>query len=407
MKKDINILSLSLLLVFASCAIEPKAKQGSAYFDTDNMVLINGKRTFIIGSYHLPKSDDPYATLVGNGYNYVRTGSSADLDKAQKNGLHGWFYTGPVNEKDTLQGKQRLKERVNAVKDHPALLFYEIADEPAFTWMSAKARISPERMKKAYDVIKNADGKHAVITNHAPVNLISTLKKYNTSCDLVSFDIYPIVPPGIRPSFALWPDGEQGDLLNCYISQVGEYVDKMKKVVDNKRAVFAVLQGFAWEMLKPGAERDTSKVLYPTFQQERFMFYNAIVHGANGIVIWGTSYTPQASKFIHDLNRATRELAEMQEVLSARTTKNNIKKEYIETGHSVDAGVEFITKEIKGKLYMISVNSDKNPVKVIFSGLQEYKSAKVLKEGRSTNIENGKFTETYKPFDVHVFEMKN
>ena len=407
MKKNINILSLILLLVFASCANEQMAKQGSKFFDSDNMVLINGKRTFIIGSYHLPKTDDPYASLVRNGYNYVRTGSSADLDKAQKHGLYGWFYTGLVDEKDTVQGKKKLEEKVNAVKIHPALLFYEIADEPAFTWMSAKARISPERMKQAYDVIKDVDFKHAVITNHAPVNLISTMKKYNTSCDLVAFDIYPVVPHGIKPSFALWPDGQQGDLLNCYISQVGEYVDKMKKVVDNKRPVFAVLQGFAWEMLKPEAERDTSKVLYPTFHQERFMFYDAIVHGANGILIWGTSYTPQPSKFIDDLNRATRELADMQEVLSARTTKNNIKKEYIETGHSVDAGVEFITKEVGGKLYMISVNSDKNPVKVTFSGLDKYENATLLKEGRSIKIENGKFTETYKPFDVRVFEMTN
>ena len=29
-------------------------------FHCDNMPLVNGKRTFIIGSYHLPKPSDPF-----------------------------------------------------------------------------------------------------------------------------------------------------------------------------------------------------------------------------------------------------------------------------------------------------------------------------------------------------------
>jgi hypothetical protein len=231
------------------------------------------------------------------------------------------------------------------------------------------------------------------------------MQKYNPSQDVVAVDVYPVIPHGIKPTYALWPDGLQGDLLNPYISQVGEYVDKMKKVVNDRKPVFAVLQGFSWEMLKPEAERDTAMILYPTYEQSRFMAYDAIVHGANGILIWGTNYTPQPSKFIDDLNRVTRELAEMQDVLSVRTSKNNIRTEYHETGHSVDAGVEFITKKINGKTYLLTVNSDKNPVKVTFSGLGSFRSAKVLKEGRIVKVENGKFTEKYDPFDVHVYEF--
>jgi len=402
MKSIFKILTVSLFLI--SCS--QSGKKAGRYYDDDNMMLVDGKRTFIIGSYHLPKTDDPYAELSRNGYNYAHAGfDKVQLDNAEKNGLKVWLSTGAIDEKDSVKSKAKISEQVQKYKDHPALLIWEIADEPAFTWNSAEARVSPQKMERTYDLIKSIDDSHAVFTNHAPVNLISTMKKYNPSQDVVGVDVYPVIPHGIVPSYAIWPDGLQGDLLNPYISQVGEYVDKMKKVVNDSKPVFAVLQGFSWEMLKPEAKRDTAMILYPTHEQLRFMAYDAIVHGANGILIWGTNYTPQPSKFMNDLNRVTHELAEMQDVLSARTITNSIKKEYIETGHSVDAGVEFITKKVNGKTYLLSVNSDKNPVKVTFSGLGSFKLAKVLKEGRAVKIENGEFSEKYAPFDVHVYEF--
>ncbi|RLD73585.1 MAG: hypothetical protein DRJ07_20635 [Bacteroidetes bacterium] len=395
----------SLVLTFTSC--NKDVSQGEIeYFDEDNMPIVDGKRTFIIGSYHHPKTPDPFKTLSQNGYNYVKVNAdSLELNEAQKNNLNTWIYTNAVNEKDTVAGKKSLTDLVRKYKDHSALLYWEIEDEPAWKWNSAVARVSPERMKKAYDIIKTEDPKHAIVTNHAPINLVSTLKKYNTSCDLVLVDVYPVIPYGIKPSMALFPNGLQGDLLNPYISQVGEYIDKMKMVVDNSRPVFAVLQGFSWEMLKLEKERDSGMVLYPTYEQSRFMAFNAIVHGVTGIVYWGTNYTPQPSKFMDELYAVTGELGEMQEILASKTTLNAIKIEYHEMGYSVDSGIEFITKEVNGKIYLIVVNSDKNLVKVTFSGLKGLKSAKVLKENRSLKIREGSFEDEFNSFGVHIYEL--
>jgi len=133
------------------------------------------------------------------------------------------------------------------------------------------------------------------------------------------------------------------------------------------------------------------------------MAYQAIVRGAVGINYWGTSYTPQPSPFMEDLNLVTKELSEMQAVLSAKKFKIAIEKEYHELGYSVDRGVEFIAKKADGILYLISVNSDKNPVKVTLSGLEKYLSVKVLNEERTITIGGGSFTDQYKPFDVHIY----
>ncbi len=380
--------------------------ENSNQFDSDEMIKIDGVRTFIIGSYHHPKTKNPFKELSSNGYNYVHASpEKAILDSAAKYNLMTWVTTSIVNDK-VKSDTTRIVELVNNLKNHSSLLFWEISDEPAFNWNNPEPRITHEKMLEAYKLIKSHDQKHLVFTNHGPVNLISTLQKYNSSTDIVGVDVYPVIPHGITPSYAIYPDGLQGDLLNPYISQVGEYIDKMKKVVKNSKPVFAVLQGFAWEMLKPSGERDLSMILYPTYEESRFMAFNAIVHGANGILYWGTNYTPQPSQFMDDLNKVTRELAELQSVLASKTVELNIKKEYHELMYSIDTGVEIMVKKVDGKTYLLTVNSDKNPVKVTFSGLSGFNEASVLSENRKIEIANGKFIDSYKSFGVHIYEMK-
>ncbi len=380
-------------------------KKAIFHYDDDGMVVIRGKRIFIIGSYHKPKTETPFKTLAEKGFNYIKVNNPDELNLAQKNGLFSWMTTGAVSGDKKDEDEKRITKMVDEFKSHPALLFWEIADEPAFTWMSAEARILPERMKRSYEIIKKSDSLHLIYTNHGPVNLVSTLRKYNDATDIIACDIYPVAPHGIKPTYALWEDGMQGDLLNTYISQVGEYVDKMKRVSDEK-PLFMVLQGFAWEMLKKEEERDPAMVLYPTFKQSRFMAYNAIIHGATGIVYWGTPFTPQPSRHIDALYKVTTELSEMQEVLASRKADLNISKEYHETGHSVDAGVEILAKNAGGKTYLLTVNADKNPVKVTLGGLEGFQKAIVLQESRELKISDGKLSDEYKPFDTHIFLLQ-
>ena len=394
----IKLIILLLFPVFIFAQSNKKLR-----YDTDGMLVINGKRTFIIGSYHLPKSEKPFKVLSENGYNLVHVApSKSQLNNASKNNLWTWISTGVTNQNNT---SKKIENIINNFKNHTSLLNWEIADEPAWTWNSDEPRITPEKMKATYNLIKSIDPNHFVYTNHAPVNLISTLQKYNSSTDIVACDIYPVIPHGIKPTYAIFEDGFQGDLLNTYISQVGEYVDKMKKVANYSKPVFIVLQGFAWEMLKPENERDISKVLYPTYSESRFMAYNAIVHGANGILYWGTNHAPQPSKFIDDLNNVTKELNEFKNIISSTNYVMDIKKEYHELGHSIDRGIEIISKKVNDHIYLITTNSDKNPVKISFLGLGAYKNAKVLKENRIIKISENKMTDYYKPFDVHIYEL--
>lgn len=392
-----------LFLITACNGSDRRVKYSSA---DDGMLLVDGKRTFIIGSYHLPKVDNPYQALKEAGYNYVHVSAEEKaLDSAQKKQLKTWITTGYLSDKKRQEDEKRITQLVQKFKSHPALLCWEIADEPAFTWNSADLRISPRQMIDTYRLIKKLDSAHPIYTNHAPVNLISTLQKYNPATDIIACDVYPVIPHGIKPNYALFADGLQGDLLNPYISQVGEYTEKMKQVADNAMPVFMVLQGFAWEILKPEKDRDPAMIQYPTFAQLRFMAYDAIVHGATGILYWGASHTPQPSPFMNNLNKLTRELADLQEELAAPKVELELKMGYVESGHSIDTGVKILAKKVKGVTFLFAVNGDKNPVQMELFGLKENKQTEVLTENRALPITDGVLTDRFEPFDVHIYQL--
>lgn len=407
MRLFISVALAGALLLSLSCCTTGNREKSAVAYDEDGMLLVNGQRTFVIGSYYLPKAAEPYKALAQAGYNLIRVNAdSADLDQARAAGLNTWISIGSLQNQDTPQGLQAFTGKVRAFKDHPALLIWETEDEPAWRWNTAQRRVEPEMMIKSYNAIKQEDPNHLVYVNHAPTNLVSTLQLYNKGLDIAACDIYPVIPRGIRISYALFPDGLQGDMLNTYISQVGDYADKMRRVTGPHRPLFMVLQGFSWEMLREAGDRDTAMVRYPTFQESRFMAYQSIIHGANGIVYWGTAYTPATAPFLHDLNRVTQELGGLQAVLASRARKVKIELKYHEMGFSVDRGIEILAKEGADAIFLITANADKNPAKVTLAGLADYQRAIVLFENRQLRIEKGAMTDQYAPFDVHVYKLE-
>jgi len=378
-------------------------------FDDDGMITVNGARTLIIGTYHAAKSDRPFVELAEAGFNVVHTGTDApEMDKAREAGLMTWVTVGTIDLENRETSTKALIDRVDQVKEHPSLVFLETVDEPAWTFMKAETRVPPQVFAETYPVIKQADPNHLLYMNHAPTNLVKTMQQYNAGTDIVACDIYPVNPGGVRPMYALFPDGLQGDLNNEHISQVGEYVDKMRKVTGPNRPLLMVLQAFAWEALgdEPGLnERREEKLLFPTYSQSRFMAFQALIKGANGIIYWGSTYTPQPSDAWTGIKRVVREVADLSPILSTRTAPISLTVDYHEMGHSVDDGVQWMTKESGGKLYVFTCNADKNACKATVAGLGGWSSCEVLNEERTIPVENASITDQWRRFDVHIYRF--
>ena len=381
-------------------------------YDGDGAITVNGERTLIIGTYYHALAGDTrpidrqMAELKEAGFNLVHTDLSEEAQQAAANaGLLTWVTVGTVDLQQPDESAQRLRESVQQAVNLPAVAFLETTDEPAWTWKEAGARVPAEALVTAYPMIKEIDPHHLLYTNHAPVNLVSTMQAYNAGTDIVAMDIYPVNPGNLGEMYALNPDGHQGDLVNMTLSQVGDYVDKMRRVAGPNRPVFMVLQGFAWEMLNPVAERDPAKVLYPTYEQSRFMAFQSLIKGANGIVYWGTGYTPQDSPMWADLKRAVREVADLAAPLAEPALAWPLSLDYHETGHSVDDGIQTRTVMHEGALYLVTCNADKNPCAATIGGLAGWKTGEVTHENRSIAVDNGALTDEWPPFGVHVYRL--
>lgn len=372
------------------------------------MLRVRGRREFILGLYQVPKHEGALREASEAGFNLInRSATRGAYDEAHALGLWGWSALGSLPPSNRADAETRLRQTIEALRDHPALLFWETEDEPTFVWKEpAKLRTPADQINDTAVFIRRFDPAHPLYLNQSPTNLVSTLQAYNPGADIVATDIYPVIPRGIRELYALWPDARQGDLLNNTVSQVGPYTDKMRAVAGAHRAVFMVLQGFAWENLRD-KDRDPAMVLYPTAPQLRFMAWQAVVHGVNGLLWWGLSYTPPDAPLWNDLKTVVRELAQVRAALAAPPAKPALKLTYHDTGHSLDRGIEWLAKPLGHDLLLIAVNADGNPVDATFEGLGRFRRCESLLEPRPVGWTKGQLREHFEPFGTRVWRLAN
>lgn len=201
-------------------------------------------------------------------------------------------------------------------------------------------------MLEGYQKLKALDPAHPVWMNYAPRNLPGQLAAFAKAADIVGCDIYP-VPVGRT---------EHSDLTDVSIACVGAYTDRFERAAPGK-PVWMVLQGFGWGDIQPeSSEADRKARRRPTYAETRFMAFDTVVHGARGILYWGTAYIEKDSECWRDLLKVIRELADLQPVLSAPDAKLNVTATFDETSGSVDRAIEVLPKNVDGKTWLLVVN---------------------------------------------------
>jgi hypothetical protein len=378
---------------------------GRIRVDRHGALRVGGKPEFVLGLYAAPKREGALREASEAGFNLVnRPANRAAYDEARGFELWGWSSLGSLPTANRDEAERRMRQIIEALRDHPALLFWETEDEPAFAWKEpGRLRTGAAQINKTAAFIRRLDPAHPLYLNHSPTNLVSTLQVYNPAADIVATDIYPVITRGIREEYALWPDGRQGDFLNGTISQVGQYADKMRAVAGQSRAVFMVLQGFAWEMLRE-KDRDPAMVLYPTVAQLRFMAWQSVAHGANGLVWWGLDQ-PSDGSIWEDLKLVARELASVRAALAAPKVNLPLKLAYHDTGHSLDRGIEWIAKPLGRETLLIAVNADGNPVEATFRDLERFQKRQPVLESNSAEHTQQGWRERFEPFGSRVWRL--
>jgi hypothetical protein len=366
-----------------------------------------GQPQFPIGSYELPKDDQGLRAMGEAGINLVRCGDRRDLDRAASAGLQGWVPL-PLHI-GTQDGK--LRQTVEAVRDHPALAVWEGPDEIvwnftaysglfrngtfptrdewwrqtplAVKYSETQAAAIMPKMRAAVELIRTLDSrKLPVWINEAARSDLKFIRQYIDTIDIIGCDVYPIHAATRIPA------------------SVADYTERYK-LVGRDRPVWMVLQGFAWGELQGRDE----PITYPTFAETRFMAWSSIVRGAKGVLYWGMDAAPPQPVFRQSLYAMTSELAGLQPFLAAPDAPG-VRVETIDSEgfDSLNRGVKWIVRKAGRESLVALVNEDSRPrMGVVVSGLHDVQRLELLYGAETAEVHRGEFVTRLLPLEVKVF----
>jgi hypothetical protein len=363
----------------------PNPKVG---FDRDGFLTVDGKPFFPVGIYTLQaRSGNDHDAIMEEGrqagfnstvfYAYTVETITPLLDAAQRHSLRAFVYpANPFRVREHTATRDELVGEIKARMNHPALLGWYLVDEPEGIGVS-----SVETVRNYYQLVKETDPAH-------PCSLVimspGAAANYGNSADIVWIDPYPVPYSPVT-----------------YVSQC---MDGAHASVTRDKPVWAIPQAFDWNVWKNGR---IDKIHRPTPEEERCMTYLAVVHGAKGIIYWahtGSKY------YIHDypehwaaVKKIAGELRDLSPVLL--TVNPRIKAK----ASPATATVDLMVKQLNGEIYVFAVNRETKgcQAEITLTGPKPASDIEVLFENRSINPNGKGWTDSFQPFEVHVYRLKS
>lgn len=411
----LNLFAACLLIGSSDSYVRAQDEPGVT-INEDGVLVVNGSKILPIGFSNgpppggrTPDGRHAFEEIKDAGGTFFRTGTILNypwddrtveseqiwMDTAARYGLYCWPRLRELSslEEGNTRKEMMLRSVINRFRQHPGLLLWKNVDEPQ--WGGTPV----EPMLRAYKVIKELDPHHPVGLTHAPRGTLDQLRPYAAAADVLLLDIYPVgYPPGRH---SLGPNKE--------ISMVGDYTKFIKEAADGK-PVWMVLQ-IAWSgVTKPG-----KTLRFPTFAQERFMTYQALINGARGLIYFGgniqKAMPPEDAELGWNwtfwrrvLRPVLEEVGNNSPLVPALVAPDS--KLPVRVDGADD--VEFCVREANGSVYILACKREGSTVEVKFSGLPDWAGqGQVMYESpRKVQAEKGVFTDWFAPFDVHVYRFE-
>jgi len=369
----------------------------------------DGQTLFPIGFYELPGEEAELQRYVRSGINLFRCSGKADLDRVAAAGALGWVPLGL-----TAGENEDLKSKIASIVDHPALAVWEGPDEivhsftrwsglyrtlhvyksrdeweqqtpNAIAYSEKKAREIMPAMHKAIEMIRRMDSRNRPVwINEATNSDLKFVRQYVDAIDITGADSYPV------------KESERD------VAVIGDITERWKKVGRNQKAVWMVLQAFSWNEL--GDYFGAKKSAYPSFIESRFMAYDAIVHGAGGLLYWGSHYLHNPG-FRQSILALTGELAALQPFLVAPDQPVHV--ELVECVHKIkDRGVQVMARRHGDDWIIVLVNEDRRPhLGIEITGIDDLngRDLQLLYGDEKFHVERGELITRLTPLQVKVF----
>lgn len=369
------------------------------YIDENNNTIADGKPFFPIGWYGNASldqlaeiADSPFNTMLPYGVDmHSKAYMRKYLDLVQGYGMklvycmNDIYPTATYFDNDNWEGvtgNENIGHAVvNAYKDHPAILAWYLNDErpkelvPKFEGYYKRVR-TDDPTRPTYIVIYQ----------------MPEVKYFPTTTDIMGVDRYPVP---MDP-----------------ITTVTKEMNISNAAVKGHKPTWAVMQAFGWYQYNDAFpdrgripnQEDLRNGRAPSYDEIRNMTYQALVHGAKGLLYYcyyDTRVLPQYAEMWAGLKKIAGEVKTISPILLAPHDLGSVSCD------PKDSGVDTMLKELDGQLFLIAVNTKETPCKVTYDLKQLVGDRiSVMFEGRyNFNINGTKLTDNFKPLEAHVYDL--
>jgi hypothetical protein len=397
-------------LLLATCGV---ASAATTRLDRHGTVLLDGRPTFPIVLAKGPPADG-FGEVAAAGVNFVKVGPAGPWTDAEvaeaiaanraaaAHGLHTWVNLSSLSAATPWSWEEeRLRHVIGTLEADPsgsAIGLWKGADEPwrflvEPSWLRFAFCLGTGRGRRAWcEGRPPLDRDHLWVTVQAPRGGIPRLQRYGAVTDIHGINRYPIAIGSHDPN----------------LRDVGLWTNRLAWATPN-RAVWTTLQVcWSWSFDAVG------NFTLPTFAQERFMAYDAIVNGARALAFyggnnpkcWTTSDTLRGWNWTfweQALEPLVRELGAHSPLAPALVRPGSTR--WLRTS---DPTAQVISRSGSGgDLWVIAARSGEGTEDVTITGLPRWATrAEVYTEGRSIEAANGVLTDRFDRWAVHVYRFR-
>jgi hypothetical protein len=391
-------------------------------FDRAKTILFNGKPTFPLVlspgpplGARTPWGTDGLAETAAAGINVYRTGvggiwqdsdihTALEWDRAAA-ALHVYTWPNLGGYSLALPGSPEdagMANVVDALTSDPsgsAIAFWKGRDEP---WYS---EIAPAALQFAYCRVTSRgdplwcngenplDPSQLWVTIEAPRGTPADLAPYSSVTDVHGVDIYPVTLPHPIPN----------------LHAVGTWTETLASITP-----FAPVWTTIQICSSGSVDKTTGNYVVPTYQQERYMAYDAIVNGAKALTFFGGTnpgcfsgsdgtYGWNWSFWQNVLQPVVKQISSSSRLAPALvnteaaprvTTRGSGTETLVRQGTSVD------------DLWLIAARHGAGSATVTFKGLPRWvHRGGVYTENRAVKAARGSLQDRFNQWDVHVYHF--
>lgn len=433
-------------------AAEPLTKPSKLTLTEWGTLLVDGKPVFPITLTVIPGPDakapngkHAYEQFADDGAMFMRTGGPAwGADGVEKEAAYqraaaehgmrcspwlGWelsnFNAGEAKK------EAQLKRVIETFRNSPGMGLWKGADEPEWGNEHDAKKSTPEQVANVARIIHENDPLHPIWLVQAPRGTVASMKRYNNGWDVGGIDIYPIsYPPGVH-----------SEEKNKELSMVGDWTRMMREVGGHKPFWMTLQIAFSG-VAKPGRT-----LRFPTFAEQRFMAYEAIINGSRGLTYFGggipqtlnerdkvlgfnwTYWDRVMVQLLEEIGpkspiepaliapdskirlTVAPELPPKRKVATKAEEENKNapgSPAFVQDQAGSDASsIEWLVREAGNDVYVLACKKEGPTLHVKFGGLPSEcaKGSVVFEEPRTVETKDGSFSDWFGPFEVHVYKF--